>query len=292
MLHDMTSQPPATLPPSLRLGAVHLTVSDLDRSVAYYQDAIGLRVHGRDDGRAALGAGAEDLLVLVEDPDARRGGRHAGLYHFALLHPSREELARALKRLAVGRTAVDGAADHGVSEALYLSDPDGNGIELYADRPRQAWPAPDPGARVGMFTAALDVQELLHVVADEDVQAQAGEGLVVGHVHLHVSDLAAARAFYVDRVGFESMAAMRSAVFVSAGGYHHHLGFNTWRGQGVPPAPEHAVGLRHWTVVLDDPAVVQGVRARLEGAGAAPEPVPGGLQVRDPAGNAVTFTGG
>ena len=282
----------AVLPATLRLGAVHLTVTDLDRSAGFYQDSLGLQVHGREDAVAALGAGEEDLVVLHEEPGARPAGRHAGLFHLALLHPSREELARALQRLAATRATITGASDHGVSEAIYLSDPDGNGIELYADRPREAWPAPDPGARVGMFTAALDVQELLHVVADEDVHARAGEGLVVGHVHLHVSDLAAARTFYVDRVGFEPMAGMRSAMFVSAGGYHHHLGFNTWRGEGVPPAPERAIGLRHWTVVLDDPDALEAVRARLEGAGAAPEPVPGGLQVRDPAGNAVTFTGG
>src|SRR3954471_5795757 len=130
------------LAPETRLGAVELTVTDLDRSVPFYEQAIGLRTHRREEGRAALGAGAEDLLVLVEDPAARPAGRHAGLYHFALLHPSREELARAAARLARTRTPIQGASDHGTHEAIYLPDPDGNGIELAADRPREQWPTP------------------------------------------------------------------------------------------------------------------------------------------------------
>src|SRR5688500_16699699 len=149
-------QPAPVLPATLRLGAAHLTVSDLDRSVGFYQDALGLRQHRRDDAVAALGTGGEDLLVLHEEPGARPAGRHAGLYHFALLYPTREELARAVQRLAVTRTPISGASDHGVSEAIYLPDPDGNGIELYADRPRDAWPPPGgPDERVGMFTRAL-----------------------------------------------------------------------------------------------------------------------------------------
>jgi catechol 2,3-dioxygenase len=274
------------LPATLRLGAVHLTVSDLDRSTAYYQDAIGLRVHRRDDGVAALGAGGEDLLVLAEEPGARPAGRHAGLYHFALLHPSREELARAVLRLAARRTPVDGASDHGVSEAIYLSDPDGNGIELYADRPREQWPAPEDGERLRMYTIALDVPGLLDTVAGEEAGPHADAGLIVGHVHLHVGDLQPALGFYRDVIGFERMASLPSAAFVSAGGYHHHLGFNTWRGVGVPPAPAGTVGLRHWTVLLDDEADLAALRARLAAAGVAEE---GDLTVRDPSGNAVRF---
>jgi catechol 2,3-dioxygenase len=280
----------AVLPSSLRLGPVHLTVSDLDRSVAYYEQAIGLQVHRREDGTAALGAGGEDLLVLVEEPGARPAGRHAGLYHYALLHPSRDELARAILRLAAGRTPVGGAADHGVSEALYLSDPDGNGIELYADRPRDRWPAPGPGERVGMYTAALDVPDLLATVEGEEPRPQAGAGLRVGHVHLHVSDLPEGLGFYRDVLGFEPMATMPSAAFMSAGGYHHHLGFNTWRGEGVPPAPPHALGLRHWTVLLEDPGDLAAVRARVEAAGIVTEAgEDDGLTVLDPSANAVRF---
>src|SRR5919112_6810258 len=135
-----THQAPPVLPATLRLGAVHLTVTDLDRSVAFYEEAIGLRSHRREGAVAAMGVGEEDLLVLHAEPGARRAGRHAGLYHYALLFPSREELARAALRLAATRTPGQGPSDHGTHEAIYLPDPDGNGIELAADRPREAWP--------------------------------------------------------------------------------------------------------------------------------------------------------
>ena len=163
----MTQVAPATtrLAPETRLGAVELTVSDLDRSVAFFENAIGLRTRSREDGRAALGADGEDLLVLVEEPGARRPGRHAGLYHFALLHPSRVELAHAAARLAATRTPIDGASDHGISEAIYLPDPDGNGIELYRDRPREAWPRTADG-QISMDTRPLDVRALLAEAAE------------------------------------------------------------------------------------------------------------------------------
>jgi catechol 2,3-dioxygenase len=256
----------ALLPATLRLGAVHLTVSDLDRSVAFYQDALGLRQQRREDPVAALGAGGEELVVLHEEPGARPAGRHAGLYHYALLFPSREELARAVGRLAATRTPLDGASDHGVSEAIYLSDPDGNGIELYADRPREAWPPAPPGERIGMYTRALDLDDLLATTAGEQPVRHAGDGLRMGHVHLHVGDLEAARAFYVDVLGFEVMASLPSALFLAAGGYHHHLGANTWRGEGVGPAPAGTVGLREWTLVLEPDALAV-LRARLSAAG-------------------------
>ena len=265
------------LPATLRLGAVHITVTDLDRSVGFYQDALGLRQHRREDGVAALGAGGEDLLVLHEEPGARPAGRHAGLYHFALLFPSREELARAVQRLALTRTPISGASDHGVSEAIYLPDPDGNGIELYADRPRDAWPPPSgPDERVGMFTRALDVHALLATIEGEAPVQHAGDGLRMGHMHLHVGDLDAARAFYVDRLGFEVMTAYPGALFLAAGGYHHHLGVNTWRGEGVGPAPAGAVGLREWTILLE-PGDLAAVRARL---GADVVEDPSGIRLR------------
>jgi catechol 2,3-dioxygenase len=256
----------------LGLGPVHLTVADLDRSVAFYESALGLRVHRREDPVAALGAGGDDLVVLHEERDARPAGRHAGLYHYALLFPSREELARAVQRLVATGTAISGASDHGVSEAIYLPDPDGNGIELYADRPRAAWPPPAAGERVGMFTRALDLRGLLELAGDAEPARHAGDGLRVGHMHLHVGDLGAARAFYVDTLGFEVMASMPSALFLAVGGYHHHLGANTWRGEGVGPAPPGTVGLREWTIVLPpgaDERVVEdpwGNRLRLAAA--------------------------
>jgi catechol 2,3-dioxygenase len=274
------------LAPETRLGAVELTVTDLDRSVSFYEKAIGLRTHRRDDGTAALGAGGEDLLVLVEDPDARPAGRHSGLYHFALLHPSRRELARAAARLAATRTPIQGASDHGISEAIYLPDPDGNGIELAADRPKEEWPdlsvmsgGPDP----------LDLNGLLESVADEDPQASVDPSTTVGHVHLHVGDLDASTRFYRDVVGFDVMTHLPSAVFVAAGGYHHHVGFNTWRGPGVPPAPDGVVGLRHVTVVLRDGHELEALQKRAEAAGVAFEESAEGPILRDPSGNALVF---
>ena len=254
------------LPDSLRLGAAHLTVADLDRSVGYYQDALGLRVHRREDGVAALGAGADDLLVLHEEPGARPGGRTAGLFHFALLYPSREALARAVQRLGATRTPVEGASDHGVSEAIYLRDPDNHGIELYADRPRAAWPPPEaPGQRVGMYTRPLDLDDLLATIGDAAPVAHADAGLRMGHLHLHVGDLGAARAFYVDRLGLDLMTTYPGALFLAAGGYHHHLGANTWAGEGVRPAPEGTARLLEWTMQFDDPAELDAVRERMGG---------------------------
>jgi catechol 2,3-dioxygenase len=276
---------PAPLAGTLRLGPVHLTVTDLDRSVAFYQDAIGLRLHRRDDPVAAMGAGGEDLIVLTEEQTARRAGRHAGLYHVALLYPSREALALGLQRLAVTRTPIEGASDHGISEAIYLPDPDGNGLELAADRPREVWP---PLTSIGA-PQPLDLHGLLGVVADEEPQRHADPGVVVGHLHLHVGDIAAARAFYEETIGFQAMTAMANAVFVSVAGYHHHLAFNTWRGVGVPPAPspQSTVGLRHWTILVQDAAELEAARGRLRAAGADIDERADGVLVRDPAGIAL-----
>jgi catechol 2,3-dioxygenase len=278
---------PPVLPPTLRLGAVHLTVSDLDRSVSFYEDAIGLRLHRRADSRAAMGAGEEDLIVLYEEPEARRAGRHAGLYHYALLFPSREELAHAALRLAATRTRIQGASDHGTHEAIYLPDPDGNGIELAADRPRERWPrtleyagGPHP----------LDLEGLLAAVAGEEPRDEAGPGLAIGHVHLHVGDLERGLGFYRDVLGFEQTAFMPgAAAFVAAGGYHHHLGFNVWRGEGVSAAPEGRVGLRHWTVVLEEQEQVAAVGERVRAAGIVIEESERGFLVRDPWEVAVLF---
>jgi catechol 2,3-dioxygenase len=272
-----------TLPATLRLGPTHLEISNLDGSIAFYERSLGLQVHDRDDASATMGAGGEDLLVLVEDRDATLGGRHAGLYHFALLFDSREELARAVVRLAESRTRIEGASDHGVSEAIYLRDPDDNGIELYVDRPRSQWPAPrQPGERVEMYTIALDVQALLKTVQGEPSQALAGPGLRTGHLHLHVGDVERGLRFYRDLLGFEVMVNLGSAAFVSAGGYHHHLGFNVWLGSDVKPKPPHAAGLRHWTVLLESADDVGEVRARVEAAGLPVESYEDGFLVRDP----------
>jgi catechol 2,3-dioxygenase len=277
------TQKPA-LPATLRLGAVHLTVQDVDRAVAWYQRSLGLRVHAHDATTAELGDGAETVVVLHEDAQARPAGRHTGLYHYALLYPSREELARAALRLAATRTPIQGASDHRTHEAIYLPDIDGNGIELASDRERDQWPA-DLGYAGG--PAPLDFDSLLATVQGEQPPPHVGGGLRMGHLHLHVGDVEHGLAFYRDVLGFEEQANLGTAAFLSAGGYHHHLGINTWSGRG--PAPEHTAGLRHWTVQLPTDADLAEVRGRVEAAGHATEPVASGFLVRDPWRTGVVF---
>ncbi|MFL5844557.1 MAG: VOC family protein [Solirubrobacteraceae bacterium] len=277
-----------TLPPDLRLGAVHLTVTELDRSVAWYQRSLGLRVHRHDAAEAELGDGAETTLVLVEDPQAAPAGRHAGLYHYALLFPTREELARAAVRISATETPIQGASDHGTHEAIYLPDPDGNGIELAADRPREQWPTPEEEFSGG-GPRPLDVASLLSSIDGETPTDRVGPGLRMGHVHLHVGDVDQGLAFYRDLIGFEVWFVMPTAAFVAAGGYHHHLGFNVWQGRGVGPAPDRTVGLRHWTVQLPLADDVERVRGRLEAGGVAVLADDTGFHVRDPWDIAVRF---
>src|SRR5262249_15090668 len=227
-----------------------------------------------------------DLLVLTQCVKAPRVRGTTGLYHFAILVPSRGDLARALRRLVETDTVMQGAADHGVSEALYLADVDGNGIEIYRDRPRAEWPF--VGGRPQMAPAPIDFDEL----SSETDESGAGlaPGTVIGHVHLHVSTLDEARRFYVDVLGFELMQRYGpSALFVSAGGYHHHIGLNTWAGVGAPPAPPGAIGLRHFDVELSDEAARSKVEARLRDANVPIERTGGGLLVRDPAHNAIAL---
>jgi catechol 2,3-dioxygenase len=275
----------ATLPGSLRLGPVHLTVTDLERSIPFYESAIGLQLARREGSEAALGAGGEDLLVLTEEPDARPAGRHAGLYHYALLFPSRLELARAAQRLIATRTPVSGASDHKISEAIYLPDPDGNGIELAADRSREHWgDLSDPTALGG--PEPLDMVSLMALVEGTEPPVAAPSELRMGHVHLHVGDLEEALRFWRDLIGFEVMTRFPSAAFIAAGGYHHHLGLNTWRGEGVPPMPEGSVGMRRWTIVLD-PTAVAAVRERVAAGGAPVETRRDGFLTRDLSNNAV-----
>ena len=278
----------ATLPAGLRLGPVDLTVRDLDQAIDWYERSLGLRLQRREDGVAELGDGEVTAIVLHEDPEAGAAGRHAGLYHYALLYPSREELARAAARLIESQTPVSGMSDHGTHEAIYLPDADGIGIELAADRDLDDWPSfEEEFSRGG--PAPLDFNSLLATVGGESPPATVGEGLRVGHVHLHVGDVDEALAFYRDVLGFDERANIGSAAFVSAGGYHHHLGFNTWRGEGVGPPPPHTVGLRHWTVELPTADDVAEVRRRIEAAGAPLEQIEGGFRTRDPWGTAVDF---
>jgi catechol 2,3-dioxygenase len=267
---------------------VTLTVADLSRSIAFYSERLGFRVHAEGEGSARLGAGAADLLVLLESKGARRLAGSTGLFHFAVLLPSREALARSLARLIETHTRLQGAADHLVSEALYLSDPEGNGIELYRDRPRDAWAW--EGTEVKMTTDPLDVDALLEEgSALGSVWTGLPQGTTIGHVHLRVADIASAERFYCDVLGFDLTARYGTmASFVSFGGYHHHVAFNTWGGIGAPSAPVGAAGLKEFVVRLPDSGEVERVLSRARAAGA---PVGPDATVRDPSGNAVRLEG-
>jgi len=276
--------------PAAHIGAVHLTISDLDRSIRFYEGHLGFVVHHRAAHAASLGAGAQDLLVLTRSEKAPRVRGTTGLYHFAILVPTRADLARALRRLVATDTVMQGAADHGVSEALYLADEDGNGIEIYRDRPRAEWPMVN--GQLEMGADPIDFDDLL-AAGENAPHTGAGlvEATVIGHVHLHVSRLADAQRFYVDVIGFELMQRYGpSALFVSAGGYHHHVGLNTWAGVGAPPPPPGAIGLRHFDVALPTDAAVADILVRVRAADIPIESVDGGFLVRDPAGNAICFT--
>jgi len=276
--------------PAAHIGAVHLTISDLDRSIRFYEAHLGFAVHRREPRVAWLGAGAQDLLVLAQSDKAPRVRGTTGLYHFAILVPTRADLARALRRLVATETVMQGAADHGVSEALYLADEDGNGIEIYRDRPRAEWPFVDGQLQMG--ADPIDFDDLL---AAGEAAPHSGAGLreptVIGHVHLHVSRLADAQRFYVDVLGFALMQRYGpSALFVSAGGYHHHIGLNTWAGVGAPPPPPGAIGLRHFDVTVPSAAAVADILVRVRAADIPIESADGGFLIRDPAGNAICFT--
>ena len=292
MSTHLESTPAARIDPDTTLGPVRLTVSQLDRSRAFYERAIGLRATELEDGTLALGAGGEPALIeLRGDSAAPRLNRRApGLYHLAILVPARRDLAVALARLAQTRWPLDGASDHLVSEALYLSDPDGNGIEIYRDRPREEWPR--SGDELQMATQPLDLDGLIDELRDASkLQAQAPAETRIGHVHLQVADLAEAEAFYHGVLGFDVMArGYPGALFVSAGGYHHHIGLNTWHSAGAAPAAPESVGLRSFTVELASQRELAAALARVRAAGIPTSDVPGGALVRDPFGTGVILS--
>lgn len=275
--------------PAMRCGVVSLAVRKLDRSVRYYTENIGLQLQRRSDGMAHLGAGNGELLQLVEQPGAQPVQRgRTGLYHFALLTPDRVALSRVLNHLLATETPIDGASDHGVSEALYLSDPDGHGIEIYRDRPRREWPFVK--GSLGMTTDPLDVRGLL--AADRAKAPWTGihTDTLMGHVHLHVANLDAAEHFYVNLLGLDLMQRFGSqAAFVSAGGYHHHLGLNTWAGVGAPPPPPTAARLLEYTLLVPDATCLQTIVERLRAAGVTIESGPDGWAALDPAANRVVL---
>lgn len=275
----------ATAAESLRVGGVALRVRDLDRVEAFYRDVLGLRVTERAPGVVRLGAGDPGFLTLLHRPDARPDDpAGAGLYHTAFLLPSRAHLAAWLAHAGALRAPLTGASDHAVSEAVYLDDPEGNGVEVYADRPRDAWLWRD--GEVEMTTHPLDVPGLLREAAPRGGSGSgswdgAPAGTRIGHVHLRVGDVAQAVRFYTGRLGFDPVGSRAGAVFLSTGGYHHHVAVNVWHSAGAGPREPDRAGLDHVALEAAGAAVLDALAART----GAPDFARDGL--RDPWGTAL-----
>ena len=280
------------IPPDTAVGKVRLRVADVDALTTFYERVIGLDAVERGGALTRLGPeGGEPVIELVSAPDAPRAPSFStGLFHLAILVPDRAELARSLLRLAGAGWRLTGASDHLVSEALYLQDPEGNGIEIYRDRPREEWRR--NGEELAMATLPLDLESVLGEL-EEGEQPAAGvhAGTTMGHVHLQASEIPPAEGFYNGALGLDVMVrSYPGALFLSAGGYHHHLGVNTWQSQGAPPPPEDALGLDHYELVLPSAAERDSAADRLAQAGAAPERTDEGVLATDPSGNRVLLT--
>jgi catechol 2,3-dioxygenase len=285
---ELTGAPlatPAGIPDATRMGAVHLTVADLERSLAFYRQVVGLQALARSPGRISFGADGVELLVLVEERGAAPSMGHTGLYHFALLVPERRDLAGWLAHGVRERVPLAGLSDHFVSEAIYLSDPDRHGIEIYWDRPRRLW-AGQVASRLTTFP--LDVDDLLGELDDPASEPFGGlpKATVMGHVHFKVARIPETIAFYRDVLGFGLMAALGlQAAFLSAAGYHHHIGANTWESADASPPPEGTAALRHATILLPRGDAQESIVERVTGYGQRPQETAAGPLVRDPSGN-------
>jgi catechol 2,3-dioxygenase len=286
--------------PATKVGPVSLTVANLDNQIAFYQQALGFVQHWRDGNQAGLGTGERELLRLVEQPGYKRYQRVTGLYHFAVLFPDRRELARAMGRLFVLKY-VNYPTDHIMTKTTYLDDPEGNGIELYCESPEDGTWSMASGdfitrradGSLSNGREALDVKALFsHLKEDDKLDVSVPKETRIGHVHLHVRDVDEAVDFYHGVIGFDVMGNAKSmhAAFVSAGGYHHHIGLNTWQGEGAPPPPADALGLRYFTVELPDQAALDEVTARVEKAGLPANQTEDGLLLYDPSQNGVLLT--
>jgi catechol 2,3-dioxygenase len=282
------------LPSDSHIGRVRLRVGDLERSLRFYRDVLGFQVARDERSRIALAPrpddqpgdgtdGALKLIVLEERPGIRRRPSRpatTGLYHVALLVPSRAELGRALLGLHQAQYPSRGTSDHAVSESLYLDDPDGNGLEIYADRPRTEWPVRD-----GVVQMTVDPMDVEGVISAAQPVSTPWRGLpggtVVGHVHFTVSHLERAVRFYREVIGFDMMMRIPSLAAVSAGGYHHHVNLNTWAGEGAPPDSDQVAGLAGWELRVPDARARRDLIDRLARAGAL-SGSPSGAVASDP----------
>jgi len=277
------------LPPSTRLGTLHLKVRDHKKLARFYQDKLGLMIQRQDDGSTGLGCGGEDLVSLNQVPVGLEAGRHASLYHFCLAVQNREDLGWWLRRLLDSGYELQGLVDHRMAEAIYLEDPEGNGIELNWDRPRSEW---RPWSEwLAMGNAPLDVPGLLEANEAAGPRGELPSDTRVGHVHLHLGDLEKGKAYFVAALGLDQTTEIPGqAVFTSAGGYHHHIAFNVWKGRNVPPQPQGAFGLDHLTLILPQAGDVAAAAARLKAAGFGVEPMDYGILSRDPSQHGIYLT--
>ncbi|MEX0589794.1 MAG: VOC family protein [Xanthobacteraceae bacterium] len=269
------------LPAATTIGTVTLRVADAERSLRWYRDMMGLQLIERSPGRLVLGGGGQPFLILEVRPGAApRDENTTGLYHVAILVPDRPTLGGVLARIAAAGVRL-GASDHLVSEALYIWDPDNNGLEIYRDRPRNEWQW--DGREVRMATDPLDLRNLgQEGIAAGKEREPMPAGTRIGHVHLQVGDIEKAGSFYCDVLGFAKMAGRHGALFVSAGGYHHHIGMNIWHSRNALPPAENAAGLVIFEVVVPDRAALAATKARLEAAGFETKQDGDGFQFRDP----------
>nr|MBA5586474.1 VOC family protein [Anaerobacillus isosaccharinicus]QOY38716.1 VOC family protein [Anaerobacillus isosaccharinicus] len=269
-----------------RIGYVELQVSDIERSLTFYQELIGFRVLERDEKTATLSAdGNVPQLVLIEDETfIERPLRTTGLYHFAILVPTRQDLALSLVHLAESGYPLQGTSDHQYSEALYLADPDNNGIEIYADRNSNQWERDEKGGYVG-GTAQLDVESLIAEIKDSKWDGLPS-GTRIGHMHLQISDIEESEKFYVEALGFNIVAQDALMLFVSKDAYHHHIGMNMWAGRGLPSPPDHALGLKVFTLHFTEEEY-QSAKTGLDQLGYSYSEENQEISVEDPSGNSI-----
>lgn len=274
----------------LHIGAVGLVVRDLDKLSAYYRDLLGLTELGRAKDSAKLGVGGVTLLELTQRPSALPDDtREAGLYHTAFLMPTRADLGQWILHIAKQRIPITGASDHGVSEAFYLDDPEGNGIEVYSDRPREEWQR--DGSTILQKTDPLDIEAIVRQINPATAAyPRAPEGLRVGHIHLRVGDTALAEKFYCDAIGLDVTRRRTGASFISSGGYHHHVGVNIWHSRGAGPRNPDRAGLEWFVMEISDQPMMDTLEKRLRAAGTALDKIPGGFAATDPWGTRVRFT--
>jgi catechol 2,3-dioxygenase len=286
--------------PATKIGNVALTVANLENQILFYTQVLGFKLHWRDGNRAGLGAGESDLLRLTEEPDRKRYRSVTGLYHFAVLFPNRRELARAVARLYAYKYE-NYPTDHIMTKTTYLDDPQGNGIELYAESPEDGTWSLANGDYVtrradGSLSSGrepLDVKALFENLREDDRLDQSFPPETrVGHVHLHVRNIEEAVEFYHGIIGFDVMGVAKAfrMAFVSAGGYHHHVGLNTWQGEGAPPPPADAVGLRYFTIEMPDQEALDQVIGRIDAAGIPSNRTEDGLLLHDPSDNGVMLS--